>query len=202
MADLTQLDTTVFGWINTGCSNPVLDAVMPWISRVGDAAVAWLWIALICLLTAGRLVNSGKTEQGTGGGSATTKAVIFLCLYMALIYGVNAGVYNGLKSWFHRPRPFVEQTITVRMPPTAASGLPQDGSFPSGHASNAFMVGVFFADRFRRKRYVFYSLAALVAFSRVYLGLHYPGDVVAGGILGWFVTWLMLAFCPVRNRAA
>lgn len=129
------------------------------------------------------------------------RVVIVFCLYATLIDELNAGLYNGLEHLVYRPRPFGEQqeTTALRLPSTGVSGFPKNGSFPSGHACNAFMISVLFADRFRRKRYVFYCLAVLVAFSRVYLGVDYPGDVIAGGVLGWAVTWLMLTFRPARN---
>jgi len=62
------------------------------------------------------------------------------------------------------------------------------------------MIAAIFAERFRRKRHAFYGLAFLVALSRVYLGVHYPGDVLAGACLGLTVTWLLLNFRPLRSR--
>lgn len=58
------------------------------------------------------------------------------------------------------------------------------------------MIAAIIAERFRRKRHVFYSAAVLVALSRVYLGVHYPGDVIAGACLGLAVTRLLLNFRP------
>jgi undecaprenyl-diphosphatase len=81
-----------------------------------------------------------------------------------------------------------------------SSGLPRDGSFPSGHACNAFMIAIILAERLRRKRYVFYGLATVVALSRIYVGVHYPSDVIAGSCLGLVIIWLMLCFRPLRNR--
>lgn len=197
MTDLTQLDKTVFGWINTGLSSSVLDAIMPWVSLLGDSAAVWLWIGLIGLIVAGQITLRSRAGHGREQRLAVMKAVASFCLYAALIYGINAGVYNCLKHVFHRSRPFVEQTVIVRVsPPTGASELPRDGSFPSGHACNAFMVAALLAYRFKRKGYVFYCLATLVALSRVYLGVHYPGDVIAGSALGWSITWLTLSLHP------
>ena len=83
---------------------------------------------------------------------------------------------------------------------TPALKLQKDGSFPSGHACNAFMIAALFAERVRRKRITFYGLASLIALSRIYLGVHYPSDVVIGSCLGLTVTWLMLSFRALRNR--
>jgi undecaprenyl-diphosphatase len=88
----------------------------------------------------------------------------------------------------------------LRVSSTIASNLLNDGSFPSGHATNAFMVAALLAERVRRKRFAFYGLATLIALSRIYLGVHYPSDVVMGGCLGLTTTWLMLSFRPLRNK--
>jgi len=202
MIDLLQFDRTVFVWINTDWSSSILDVIMPWISHLGDAATVWLWIALIGLLMIRQLARSIKTDQGKGQRYTIIRAVVFSCLYMALIYGVNAGAYNGLKHVSHRSRPFVEQTVTLRVSSTTASSLRNNSSFPSGHAANAFMVAALLAERLRRKRYGLYGLATLVALSRIYLGVHYPSDVLVGGCLGLAITWLMLFFRPLRDRIA
>lgn len=202
MSDLSQFDRTVFAWINIDWSNPIFNVIMPWITHIGDAATVWLWIVFIGLLMSWQLAHSIETDQCTGQQRTIMKAVVLFCLYMALIYGVNAGAYSGLKHLFHRYRPFTQQTVILRVSPTTASVLGNDRSFPSGHAANSFMVAALLAERLRRKRYYLYGVAALVAFSRIYLGVHYPSDVLVGGCLGLYITWLMLFFCPLRNRIA
>jgi undecaprenyl-diphosphatase len=200
MISLPQLDRTIFVWINTGWSNSVFDVIMPWISRLADAATIWLWIVFICLLMGWQITHLAKAGQGRGHHRATMRAIGLFCLYMVLIYGVNAGVFNGLKHLFHRSRPFLQQTVILRVSTTTASSLGNDSSFPSGHAGNAFMVVALLAERLRRKRYIFYGLAALVALSRIYLGVHYASDVIVGACLGLAITWFMLFFPPLRSR--
>jgi membrane-associated phospholipid phosphatase len=73
---------------------------------------------------------------------------------------------------------------------------------PSGHAANAFMVAALLSEWLRRKRYCLYGMAALVALSRIYLGVHYPGDVLVGACLGFSITWLMLFFYPLKSIMA
>jgi len=195
MITLVRLDKTVFTWINTGLSNPVLDFIMPWISHLGDSSLIWLWIVIITLLTGWQQVRHSKEPIKP---RVLIRAMTLFCLYLALIFGINAGIYNGLKEFFHRSRPYVQQTTILRPSPAIASVLSDNRSFPSGHACNAFMMAVILAQQFRRKRYVFYGLAAMVAFSRVYLGVHYPGDVMAGACLGFAVTWLLVRAGPQR----
>jgi undecaprenyl-diphosphatase len=199
MNDLLQLDKTVFAWINTGWSNPVFDVSMPWISRIADPFAVPLWIALIGLLIGRRLFHRVSIDRSGTGHREIMKAAALSVLYMVLIYGVNAEVYSGLKTLSHRPRPFVQQTVILRVSPADASALGGDRSFPSGHAANAFMVATLLAEWLRRKRCYLYGMAVLVALSRIYLGVHYPVDVLAGGCLGFSITWLMLFFYPLQN---
>jgi undecaprenyl-diphosphatase len=198
MTPLLQLDRTLFHFINSSWSNPILDVSMPWITNLGNAAVVLLCIALAGSLLFRRLSRSSVTGQSEGQCRAITKTIALYCLYLILISGVNYGAFHSIKYIVHRPRPFVQETVILRVSPATASHLRNDGSFPSGHAANAFMCAVFFAELLRRKRFVYYGLAALAAFSRIYLGVHYPGDVLAGGIIGFFNAQVMLLFYP-RN---
>lgn len=202
MSTIFEFDKFIFTWINTDRSNSVFDLIMPWISHLADASIVWLWIVFIGLIAGWQFAYStkGKLRNEQRQRPLIIKAVLLFCLYMAIIYGINAGVFKGLKHLFNRPRPFVQQTVVLRISQTISSHLYHDGSFPSGHASNAFMIAALFAERVRRKRMAFYGLASLIALSRIYLGVHYPSDVVIGSCLGLTVTWLMLSFRALRNR--
>lgn len=173
---------------------------MPWVSHLAGPTIVWLWILVLGLLAGLQSAERIKICPESGQHHALIKAIGFFCLYMALIYGINAAVYGGLKHLVHRPRPFTQQMVVLRVSSTTASGLPKDSSFPSGHACNAFMTAALFAERLRRKRYVLYAMAGLVALSRIYLGVHYPSDVIAGACLSLTITWLMLSLRPQRDR--
>ena len=83
-----------------------------------------------------------------------------------------------LKVAVARPRPFMVVSGAIPL------DLERDYSFPSGHASRAFGLLSLTRGRSARMRLFGYSLAGLVAFSRVYLGVHYPLDVLGGVALG------------------
>ena len=86
---------------------------------------------------------------------------------------------SALKDVFGRLRPPLAHDSL-----TALVSLPADSSFPSGHATGAFAAAGVVAALHPRLRAPVLALACLVAFSRVYLGVHYPTDVVAGAALG------------------
>ncbi len=71
------------------------------------------------------------------------------------------------------------------------SGDSSWASFPSGHATTAFALGLSLALLFTRLRWVFLSLALWIAMSRLFISAHYPSDVLAGGLLGALVAWLI-----------
>lgn len=91
-----------------------------------------------------------------------------------------------IKFYFRRRRPFITivQAIVI-------GRKPGSWSFPSGHSATAFAGAWLFSQYFPRRRGLLYMVASLVAFSRVYLGDHYPGDVVSGSTLGVLFAMLL-----------
>lgn len=94
-------------------------------------------------------------------------------------------VEHPIKRYFRRHRPFITivQAIVI-------GKKPGSWSFPSGHSATAFAGAWLLSNYFPRQRGLLYTVASLVAFSRIYLGDHYPGDVVSGSTLG--VVFAML----------
>ena len=141
---------------------PALDAAMSTLSLAGSYALIWLVIAAALL--------ARKTTRQAGAA-----AVVSIALAESAV--------AFLKSIFMRPRPFmVDSSAALIINP------PGDWSFPSGHAAVACACAVAIAMSFGARRWSIWlpiaALAALMAFSRLYLFVHWPTDVLAGAVLG------------------
>jgi undecaprenyl-diphosphatase len=110
---------------------------------------------------------------------AARRRVPLTLLAVGIAAGLSSAAANGLKTVFDRPRPPLGDD-----PVTALTALPSTASFPSGHAATAFGAAVALGLLVPRLRIPALAIAGLVAFSRVYLGVHYTSDVIAGGLLG------------------
>lgn len=115
----------------------------------------------------------------------------------ALVVLVQAGVGSGLKHLFSRMRPDSFDGAGVFFGPMADVN---GNSFPSGHATAAWALAALLAAYYPRWRWVFYVAAVAVCWARLQLNVHYPADVVAGAVLGWFVAQALLSWTRRTRR--
>jgi undecaprenyl-diphosphatase len=117
--------------------------------------------------------------------------------FVALVTATLAadGLSYLLRQWIGRDRPPL-----VYVDPRPLVGLPHTGAFPSGHAASAFAAATVIAWASRRLAVPAYLLAALVAWSRVYVGVHWPLDVIGGAALGTLVAIALLKLSAVRPQ--
>jgi undecaprenyl-diphosphatase len=173
-----NLGLDVLSWLQTYVSNPWLDGMMIAFSRLGNKGGVWIIITVVLLLIP-------KTRRV---GLISALALIFSLLLCNL----------GLKPLVMRARPFTVTEVELLIPP------PGDWSFPSGHTSASFAAAASIAALGRGYAVAAYALAALISFSRLYLFVHYPGDVLAGLALGLFCAWLARLLTerlwPARSR--
>ena len=103
---------------------------------------------------------------------------------------------TGIKALVGRDRPPVHYAR-----PKALVPVPHDASFPSGHAATSFAAATILTFAFPRLAPALFVLAAAVAFSRVYVGVHYPLDVVGGAVLGMLVALALRGVLHLRGRS-
>lgn len=119
------------------------------------------------------------------------KALVF---YFFLSFGITWLLVNVvIKNVVQRDRPWVAQRLDTTV-------CPNDFSFPSGHASGAFAGAAVFACYDKKRRFMYYAVALLIAYSRVYLYCHYLFDIMTGALLGYIISTATLTWIPYRNN--
>ncbi|MEI8218601.1 MAG: glycosyltransferase family 39 protein, partial [Elusimicrobiota bacterium] len=174
-AALIRIDHRVFWFFNRTMHFPALDFVMGWVSKI-DMALG-LNTGLIVLLTiVGIVLWNTRREKFL--------AEFLLAIAIVAIGGI---LVNFMKDWIGRLRPpavFGGQVKTF-------AEIFFKGSFPSGHTQIAFAVATFLTSRVKKYWWAFYLFAVFIGFSRMYIGVHFPSDVVAGAIIGSGIALIM-----------
>lgn len=176
MERLLEMDAQLLLWLKEGLACPFLDRVMIGISTLGNAGLCWIALGIVLLCLGFR--NPIRRRQGW---------TLLLCL------GADALLCNVLlKPLVGRTRPYDLLGYDILIPPL------DDPSFPSGHTAASFAAATAiyaFDKRWGAAAYVF---AAVMGLSRVYLGVHFPTDVLAGAVLGTAAAKVVLAL--LRRR--
>lgn len=156
---IQNIDNAIILYIQNNMHNPILDRFMIFITTIGNAGAIWIIISSLLLLS--------KKYRKIG-------VISIFSFLLAVLLGESL-----LKNIVQRSRPFENfEAIKVLI------SKPASYSFPSGHSGFAFAVTGVLAKYFRKNRFLLYIFASLMAFSRVYLFVHYPSDVISGAILG------------------
>jgi undecaprenyl-diphosphatase len=156
----------------------VLDHVFVWLSKIGTLGLVWIAIGLAVALL----------QRRPG-----------LLLFVIAADGLADALALAGKSLIARDRPPLRYPV-----PEPLVRVPHDHSFPSGHAATSFACATILASAVPRLALPLYLLAAAIAFSRVYVGVHYPLDVLGGAVLGVAVATALrlLVRAPRRSRPA
>jgi undecaprenyl-diphosphatase len=161
LGPLQAVDAFAFVQINQLPHTRLSDRLMTRLSWVMTSGTGWLLFMLLATLV--------DRQRGWKSMRAVAPA-----LWLA-----TATVEHPIKKWFRRRRPFVSLVEAI-----IVGRKPGSYSFPSGHSAAAFAGALLLAREYPGGARGFFGLAWLVAFSRIYLGAHYPGDVISGSLLG------------------
>jgi undecaprenyl-diphosphatase len=177
VASITRVDQHVLTWIvdhRVSFLNPLLVGIT-YLATGGT-----IWVALAVLI-------AWRTRRPI----LPTGVLAAVC-----VWGAD-GISHLLKATTDRPRPYVAlpHLHTLISRPTSAS-------FPSSHATTAFAGAVVLSFLLPRLWPLFLAAAALVAFSRVYVGVHYPSDVIAGAATGVIFAALIILLATKTRLGA
>ena len=160
---ILSLDRTCFLFINNHLSNPVFDFIMPLFDDSKKIIPFMLAPWLIALI-----IDKKKRWQ------------LAILIPLAIILIDQSGLY--LKKSILRPRPWAGLDSDLVNHLVEQKG--RNYSFPSNHAANMAGLATVFSAIYNRYQKIFWTIAIIVMFSRVYIGVHYPLDVLAGLCLG------------------
>jgi undecaprenyl-diphosphatase len=164
---IREIDYAILDFIDELMSSPFMDWVMKFFTTLGNSGIIWIVICAILLI------------------SPKTRYIGFIALF-SLLFSL---IINDqiLKNIFQRERPFSGLDIELLIK------APTSHSFPSGHTSSSFAAAFVFYKYFTKPYYYYtFILASLIAFSRLYLYVHFPTDVLIGVLSGYVCSLLAI----------
>lgn len=184
---LHSIDVDLFRFINSSLSNSVFDFIMPLITDLNKQRLVLVLVLVILLWMIIR-------------GRRNVRMAAFLLIITIIISDQLSS--SVIKHWFERPRP-CHALQNVHLLVSCGSGF----SFPSSHAVNNFAAALILAFFIPQTKWWFLGFAAIVSFSRVYVGVHYPSDIIGGAIIGLICAGIVIMillsleklWCSVRH---
>ena|GEM_PF-203814 len=169
MEFLYSIDRAVFLFLNRTVANRVFDFLMPIITEKD------YWMIPIVLALLSLIIFGGK------------KGRIVVLLVAVILTMSDQLSSHVVKPWVERVRPcFVVEGVRLLIRQSRSF------SFPSSHASNMAAMATLFSVKYPRYKIAFIVFAALVAYSRIYVGVHYPADILGGAVLGFLCAVCVL----------
>lgn len=168
---LHSIDIFILESVNLSYHNIILDNLALLVSNMG---VIYFWIIITIIL----YFFGGVKEKNI------SKKMIIVLIFIVIFT-------QAIKYIVMRPRPYTELSSLVLL------SLGTDPSFPSGHTSISTAMSFVLSKGY--ENYYFMLIPCIVGFSRLYIGVHYPSDVLGGFILGLIVVYLVERFLKFKN---
>ena len=165
------IDKQIMVFLNKTISNPIFDYIMPIITNQN-------FLVFSSLILIGYLAYFG------GKRGRITIVVLLIAVGFS-----DAISFQIIKPWVGRIRPSHEFYEYINLLVSKGGKY----SFPSNHAANSFAFATVLSYFYDRNRIFIYILASIIAFSRVYVGVHYPLDIIFGSIIGYIISWIILS---------
>jgi undecaprenyl-diphosphatase len=174
---LYRIDLGIFYFFNHTLSVPILDKFFSFITSVNNWYLAYVILLLISFIKGGR---TGKI------------VAIGVLILITFTDQLSAHI---LKDLVHRLRPCM--VLPDAITPIGCTGT---FSFPSNHAINNFAAATFIYRFFPKLKWALFITAVLIAVSRIYLGLHYPSDVLGGAVLGTIIGYFFASLVQLIEK--
>ena len=174
---LLELDGKLLLWLREIVCHPALDSVMKFVSKLGDHGMIWIVIGVLFLL-----MGFWKRVWFRNG---------FLVLFSLLADLILCN--KLLKPLFDRTRPYYVLDYEPLIPPVG------DASFPSGHTAVSFAAATAIYAINKKWGIAAYAFAVLMGFSRLYLGVHFPLDVLGGALVGTVAAKIVIGLMKQVN---
>lgn len=172
---MNAAEISILDFIQNSIRCGALDFLMPKITALGNAGILWIILTIIFLIS----------KKYRKMGFVMAAALILDLIFCNML----------LKPMVARTRPFDFNTSV-----SLIISAPHDFSFPSGHTAASFAaVGAMYLTDFRYWK-PFGALAVLIAFSRLYLYVHYPTDVLCGALLGLACAFAAFKLCGIISE--
>ena len=168
---IVEIDKQIMVFLNKTISNPIFDFIMPIITNQN-------FLVFSGLILIGYLAYFG------GKKGRITIVVLLIAAGFS-----DAICFQIIKPWVGRIRPSHEFYEYINLLVSKGGKY----SFPSNHAANSFVFATVLSYFYDRNRISLYILASTIAFSRVYVGVHYPLDIIFGSIIGYIISWIILS---------
>mgnify|MGYP001223215165 FL=1 len=168
---IVEIDKQMMVFLNKTISNPIFDFIMPIITNQN-------FLVFFGVILIGYLAYYG------GKRGRITIVVLLIAAGFS-----DAMCFQIIKPWVGRIRPSHEFYEYINVLVSKGGKY----SFPSNHAANSFAFATVLSYFYDSNRTLIYILASVIAFSRVYVGVHYPLDIVFGSIIGYTISWITLS---------